>query len=48
MSQKELAELAEVSPSFVSNIEKGNRGVSNDVLERIAWALDVKTYQLCF
>jgi hypothetical protein len=44
--KKDLAELAEISVGHVSNVLKGDRGVSNEVLERIAWALDTTTYAI--
>jgi transcriptional regulator with XRE-family HTH domain len=41
-TQAELGELAEISPSHVAHIEAGRRGVSQHVLERLAWALNVQ------
>lgn len=40
-SQKELAERAEMSPSYVSRIEKGQRDISIATLEKLAEALEV-------
>lgn len=39
MSLNRLARLIERSPGFVSRIETGDRGASNDTLDRIATAL---------
>lgn len=39
MSLNRLARLIERSPGFVSRIETGDRGASNDTLDRIAAAL---------
>lgn len=41
VSQKELAERAEITPSFLSLVESGRRAASLKVIERIAAALDV-------
>ncbi|RMD68283.1 MAG: XRE family transcriptional regulator [Gammaproteobacteria bacterium] len=41
MSQRELAKRIGVSPSFVSRIEAGERGVSLDTLKAIAKALEL-------
>ena len=41
ISQKELAERAEITPSFLSLVEGDRRDASIKVIERIAAALDV-------
>lgn len=41
VSQKELAERAEITPSFLSLVEGDRRDASIKVLERIAAALEV-------
>lgn len=45
-SQRELAEAAECSPNTVARIETAKRGLSIDLLERIATALDVPVVRL--
>jgi transcriptional regulator with XRE-family HTH domain len=40
LSQEQLAELAELSPPYISHIERGVKGPSLDALFRIADALD--------
>lgn len=42
MTREKLAELADISTSFLYEIETGKKGFSADVLERLAGALDVK------
>lgn len=41
LSQKHLAERAEITPSFLSQVEGDHRAASLTVLRRIAKALDV-------
>ncbi|MFO0857253.1 MAG: helix-turn-helix transcriptional regulator [Phycisphaerales bacterium] len=41
VSQKELAERADITPSFLSLVESDRRSASIKVIERIAAALDV-------
>lgn len=41
MSQKELAEKADITPSFLSQVEREHRAASLTVLGRIAGALRV-------
>ncbi|MBX3324080.1 MAG: helix-turn-helix transcriptional regulator [Phycisphaeraceae bacterium] len=43
VSQKELAERAEITPSFLSLVEGDRRDASIKVIERIASALDVSS-----
>ena len=45
-SQADLAEKAEISIIFLSNIERGVKFPMPDVLARIAEALDVEVYEL--
>jgi transcriptional regulator with XRE-family HTH domain len=45
-SQANLAEKAEISIIFLSNIERGVKFPKPDVLSRIAKALDVEVYEL--
>ena len=46
-SQEKLAEKAEISPSYVTQIELGNRSPSIDIIERIAIALGIE-YRMLF
>jgi transcriptional regulator with XRE-family HTH domain len=45
-SQEKLAEKAGLSPQYVAMIELSRKFPSPDVLERIAGALNIETYQL--
>jgi transcriptional regulator with XRE-family HTH domain len=45
-SQANLAEKAEISIIFLSNIERGVKFPKPDVLSRIAASLDVEVYEL--
>lgn len=45
-SQEMLAERAEISPSFLSDIENGKKWGSFDTLIKIAAALGVEPYEL--
>ena len=45
-SQAELAERAEVSVSYVGEIETGEKWPSAEVLERLSAALHIKPFQL--
>ena len=42
LTQEKLAELADLSPNYVGNIERENRKVTLDTIEKIAKALEVK------
>lgn len=42
-TREELAELAEISPKFLYEIERGKKGFSADTLKRIANALSVSS-----
>lgn len=46
MTQEELAEAINVSPEFISNLERGINAPSFDTLERLAEALDVAPVEL--
>lgn len=46
MTQERLAELVEVSPSFIGPIERGEKLPSLVTLAKIAQALEVPVYQL--
>lgn len=41
LTQKQLAEAAEVSTNFIGYVERGQRAISIKTLERIAQALNV-------
>ena len=47
-SQAELAEKLGVSQAMVSEIERGNKAVTMEMLERYSNALDVRKSQLLF
>ena len=46
ISQIKLAELTDLSQSFIAEIERGNKFPSSETLTRIANALKVRPYQL--
>jgi transcriptional regulator with XRE-family HTH domain len=46
LSQEKLAEKAELSPVFISQVERGAENVSLDSLARIARALRVRVHDL--
>lgn len=46
MSQDRLSELADISPSFLSDIENGKKFGSFETFAKIANALDVEPYEL--
>ena len=46
LSQIELAEKAEISIPFLSNIERGNKWPHPETLVKIASALDIEVYML--
>ena len=46
LMQKELAQLAGVSPPFICDLEANRRGAKPETLERIAEALGVSVDQL--
>ena len=45
-SQEKLAELAEVHPNYIGDIERGEENVSVDVLVRIATVFDSTVSEL--
>ena len=44
-SQAKLAEILDLSPNFISEIETGKRWLSSDTLVNLAEALNVETYE---
>lgn len=46
ISQAELADLADLDRSFISEIENGKKNISINVLEKIARALDTTMAKL--
>ncbi|MDR7369505.1 MULTISPECIES: helix-turn-helix domain-containing protein [Flavobacterium] len=46
LSQEKLANLAEIDRTYLPTIEKGERNVSIEVVERLANALEVKIKDL--
>ena len=48
LTQKELAEKADMSPSYVSLIEKGKRDVSISTLETLADAMNIPVEIILF
>lgn len=42
LSQERLANLAEIDRTYLPTIEKGERNVSLEVIEKLAKALDIK------
>lgn len=47
-SQEQLAELSEIDPSYLSNLENGHRKMSIEVLARIAKSLESSIDYLLF
>lgn len=45
-SQAKLAEILDISPNFISDLETGKRWVSSDTLVNMANALDIEVYEL--
>jgi len=45
LSQAKLAEMLDISPNFVSDIESGKRWVSSDTLVNFAEVLGVEVYE---
>jgi HTH-type transcriptional regulator, competence development regulator len=45
LSQKEVAQLAEISNSTLSRLESGDRGVSREVLDRICNVLELDRHE---
>ena len=46
LSQAKLAEILDISPNFISDIETGKRWLSSDTLVNLAKALGVEAYEL--
>jgi transcriptional regulator with XRE-family HTH domain len=46
LTQERLAELAELSPTYISHIERGSKNVSLNALMRLADALEVPVERL--
>lgn len=46
ISQEKLANLAEIDRTYLPTIEKGERNVSIEIVEKLAKALDVKIKDL--
>lgn len=46
LSQEKLANLAEIDRTYLPTIEKGERNVSIEVIEKLAKALEVKIKDL--
>ncbi|MFL9837621.1 MULTISPECIES: helix-turn-helix domain-containing protein [Flavobacterium] len=46
LSQEKLAHLAEIDRTYLPSIEKGERNVSIEIVERLANALNVKIKDL--
>jgi transcriptional regulator with XRE-family HTH domain len=45
LSQAKLAEILDISPNFISDIETGKRWLSSDTLVNLAASLDVEVYE---
>lgn len=48
ISQDALASRAQVSRNYLSDLERGKRNISLEVVERIATALDVEVVELFY
>lgn len=46
MSQEQLAELADLSPRYITDIERGIHSPTMKKLEKISYALEVEPYEL--
>jgi transcriptional regulator with XRE-family HTH domain len=46
LSQAKLAEILDISPNFISDIETGKRWLSSDTLVNLAAAIGVEVYEL--
>jgi transcriptional regulator with XRE-family HTH domain len=45
ISQAKLAEILDISPNFISDLESGKRWVSSDTLVNLAEAMGVEVYE---
>jgi transcriptional regulator with XRE-family HTH domain len=45
LSQAKLAEIIDISPNFISDIETGKRWLSSDTLVNLADALNIEVYE---
>jgi transcriptional regulator with XRE-family HTH domain len=45
-SQMELAEKANISMNFLSEIERGNKWPSAETIQNLAYSLDIEVYEL--
>ncbi|MDR2716602.1 MAG: helix-turn-helix domain-containing protein [Treponema sp.] len=45
LSQAKLAEMVDISPNFISDIESGKRWVSSDTLVNFAEVLGIEVYE---
>ena len=45
ISQAKLAEILDISPNFISDLESGKRWISSDTLVKLAEALGVEAYE---
>jgi len=45
LSQAKLAEILDISPNFISDMETGKRWLSSDTLVNLAKALEVEVYE---
>ena len=46
LSQGQLAEILDISPNFISELETGKRWLSSDTLVSMAEALSIEAYEL--
>ena len=45
LSQAKLAEMLDISPNFISDIETGKRWLSSDTMVNLAKYLDIEVYE---
>jgi transcriptional regulator with XRE-family HTH domain len=45
LSQAKLAEIVDISPNFISDIETGKRWLSSDTLVNLAEALNIEVFE---
>ena len=46
ISQEELAHLAEIDRTYISDIEKGDRNVSLIIIQKLAKAFEIEIFEL--